>query len=98
MGTGHAYTLTFKYASSQEEVTAERVLVTRPGFKFTSWNEDPNGMGAVRYPGEKSVPLFREYNPNAFSNNHNYTTDESGHQYLLSLGWHDEGYAWYSLY
>ncbi len=34
----------------------------------------------------KSVPLYRDYNPNAFANNHNYTTNAEEHSWLVSLG------------
>ena len=37
------------------------------------------------------------YNPNAFANNHNYTTSKPEHNWLISLGWKDEGKAWYAL-
>jgi len=40
---------------------------------------------------------LREYNPNAFANNHNYTTSKPEHNWLISLGWKDEGKAWYAL-
>jgi len=51
------------------------------------WYSDPN----------KSVPLYREYNPYMFSCNHNYTTSREEHDGLVALGWHDEGVAWYGV-
>ena len=53
----------------------------------TGWYSDPN----------KSVPLYREYNPNMPACNHNYTTNREEHDYLVSLGWVDEGEAWYGI-
>ncbi len=52
-----------------------------------SWYSDPG----------KSVPLYREYNPNQFSCNHNYTTSKEEHDYLVGVGWRDEGIGWYAL-
>ena len=51
------------------------------------------------YSDEKEeVPLYREYNPNAYSCNHNYTTNRKEHDYLVgTLGWHDEGIGWYGI-
>ena len=44
---------------------------------------------------EKGVPLYREYNPNMPSCNHNYTANKKEHDYLVSHGWNDEGIGWY---
>lgn len=46
---------------------------------------------------DKSVPLYREYNPNQFACNHNYTPSKTEHDHLVSLGWHDEGIGWYGI-
>ena len=46
---------------------------------------------------DKSVPLYRAYNPNAYANNHHYTTDWGEFQTLLSLGWQDEGVGWHGV-
>ncbi len=40
-------------------------------------------------------PMYRLYNPNAFSNNHLFTTDKGERDYLVSIGWLYEGTAWY---
>ena len=45
----------------------------------------------------QAVPLYRAYNPNAFANNHHYTTDWGEFQTLLSFGWQDEGIGWYGV-
>ena len=45
----------------------------------------------------RSVPLYRQYNPNAFANNHNYTTSYDENNYLVSLGWQAEGVGWYGV-
>jgi len=44
-----------------------------------------------------AAPLYREYNPNEFSCNHNYTADLVEHDGLIALGWINEGVAWYGL-
>lgn len=41
--------------------------------------------------------MYRLYNPNARSGSHNYTTNGSERDWLVSLGWRDEGLAWYAL-
>ena len=45
----------------------------------------------------KSIPLYRQYNPNAISGAHNYTTDKHENDTLVSLGWKAEDIAWYAL-
>ena len=45
----------------------------------------------------KTVVLYREYNPNARSCNHNYTTNQKEHETLIGIGWNDEGTAWYGI-
>ncbi|WP_419031671.1 N-acetylmuramoyl-L-alanine amidase [Holdemanella porci] len=70
---------------------AEKDHLVNLGWKYEGigwFSADPNDSN--------SVPLLREYNPNAFSNNHNYTTNANEHNWLVGLGWKDEGKAWYA--
>lgn len=70
---------------------AEKDHLVNLGWKYEGigwFSADPNDSN--------SVPLLREYNPNAFSNNHNYTTNSKEHNWLVGLGWKDEGKAWYA--
>ena len=70
---------------------AEKNNLVNLGWKYEGigwFSADPNDSN--------SVPLLREYNPNAFSNNHNYTTNANEHNWLVGLGWKDEGKAWYA--
>lgn len=70
---------------------AEKNNLVKLGWKYEGigwFSADPNDSN--------SVPLLREYNPNAFSNNHNYTTNSKEHSWLVSPGWKDEGKAWYA--
>lgn len=70
---------------------AEKDNLVKLGWKYEGigwFSADPNDSN--------SVPLLREYNPNAFSNNHNYTTNANEHNWLVGLGWKDEGKAWYA--
>lgn len=46
---------------------------------------------------DQAVPLYRAYNPNAYSNNHHYTADPGEFQRLIYLGWVDEGVGWYGV-
>lgn len=41
-----------------------------------------------------SLPIYRQYNPNAFSCNHNYTISEEENDSLAGIGWKEEGVAW----
>lgn len=68
---------------------AERDALVRAGWSYEGqgWNSDP----------AQGVPLYREYNPNAFSCNHNYTTNQNENNSLVSLGWRDEGIGWYGV-
>jgi len=45
----------------------------------------------------RTVPLYREYNPFMDACNHNYTTDYEEHMGLVALGWHDEEIGWYGV-
>ena len=58
------------------------------------WNDEGVGWYSDT---SKTVPVYRQYNPNAFSCNHNYSTDGSEKAYLISIGWHDENVGWYAL-
>ena len=56
----------------------------------------PTGDGW--YSGDvPKTALYRQYNPNAFANNHNYTTSLGENDYLVSIGWQAEGIGWYGL-
>lgn len=61
------------------------------------WNDEGIGWYSANPKDSSSIPLLREYNPNAFANNHNYTTSKPEHNWLIGLGWLDEGMAWYAL-
>lgn len=43
----------------------------------------------------RSLKLYRAYNPNAISGSHNYTLNGNEQNVLLRSGWWDEGIAWY---
>ena len=45
----------------------------------------------------KTVPVYRQYNPYAFANNHNFTINTSERDYLVKAGWKDENIAWYGV-
>ncbi len=69
---------------------SEKNMLVNVGWSYEGigwYSADPNNSN--------SIPLLREYNPNAFANNHNYTTSKAEHDWLVSLGWKDEGKAWY---
>ncbi len=67
----------------------ERDTLIRAGWKDEGigWYSDDS----------KTIPLYREYNPNAKSGNHNYTTSKEENDRLGSIGWKTEGIGWYAL-
>ena len=68
---------------------AERDYLVEMGWEYEGigWYSDP----------AKTIPLYRQYNPYAFSNNHNYTVSTDERDMLVGLGWIDEGVAWYGI-
>ena len=66
---------------------AERDSLVKAG-----WSDEGIGW---RTAGTDGVPIFRQYNPNAFANNHNYTANAAERDMLVGLGWRDEGIGWY---
>lgn len=44
----------------------------------------------------KSLQLYRAYNPNARSGSHNYTLNGNEQNNLVRAGWRNEGIAWYA--
>lgn len=56
-------------------------------YEGVGWYSDKN----------KSVPLYRAYNPNAKAGSHNYTVNNNEQQNLLRAGWRNEGIAWYGV-
>ena len=85
------YRLYNSYAGEHHYTTseAERDMLVSVGWTWEEggWFSDP----------DKSVPLYRAYNPNAFANNHHYTTDWGEFVTLLGLGWRDEGVGWHGV-
>jgi len=67
----------------------EKNALVNLGWKYEGigWYSDTN----------KSIPLYRQYNPNAKAGSHNYTTDRNEATALVSYGWKDEGIAWYGV-
>lgn len=64
------------------------------------WKDE--GIGWYSYEGNginerDMTPLYRQYNPNAFANNHNYTANTEEKENLLKLGWRDEKVGWYGI-
>lgn len=64
---------------------------------YNQGNDANRPSKAKRIPKANAVPLYRQYNPNAFSNNHNYTSSLRENNYLVSLGWRGEGIGWYGV-
>ena len=74
----------------------ERDILVGLGWIFES--KDYNEDGAAWYSDDaQGTPLYRQYNPNEYANNHNYTTDRGEHESLIGMGWNDEGLAWYGI-
>jgi hypothetical protein len=61
------------------------------------WRDEGISFNAAAAGSAKSGslnPVYREYNPH--DGNHNWTLNPSEHKTLVSLGWNDEGVAWYA--
>ena len=75
---------------------AEKTMLVSLG-----WNDEGIGwysaQDAEGDPLENAAPLYRQYNPNAYANNHNYTTSRAENDWLVSLGWKAEGIGWYGM-
>lgn len=41
------------------------------------------------------MPLYRQYNPNAVTGSHNFTTNKAENDSLVAAGWNEEGIGWY---
>jgi hypothetical protein len=67
----------------------EKNHLVKVGWKYEGigWYSDKN----------KSIPLYRAYNPNAKAGSHNYTVNNNEQQTLLRAGWRNEGIAWYGV-
>lgn len=81
--------------------TVEKEYLVSIGWKDEGigwYSDDTKGTGK---DGEKigAVSLYRLYNPNAKGETeagaHHYTKEASERDYLVSVGWNDEGIGWY---
>lgn len=70
--------------------TQERDALMKVG-----WRSEGTGWYSV--DGNKGLPLYREYNPNARTGTHNYTLSSAENAQLIQKGWRGEGIAWYAL-
>ena len=81
--------------------SSERDILVSVGWKNegTGWYSyvNPNEY-VVNTKNIESVDVVREYNPNAkAAGAHNYTINRAENDFLVSVGWLDEGVAWQSL-
>ena len=60
--------------------------------KTLGWQNE--GIG---WYSKGSVPLYRQYNPNAKAGAHNYTTNKAENDLLVGVGWQAEGIGWYAI-
>ncbi|MGF2943215.1 C39 family peptidase [Enterococcus xiangfangensis] len=69
-------------------LASERDNLKRHGWRYEgiSWYSDKN----------KSIKVYRAYNPNAKAGSHNYTIDYNEQKNIIKHGWRDEGIAWYA--
>jgi hypothetical protein len=59
------------------------------------WTDEGIGWNSA---DENGRPVYRDYNPNAHANNHNYTANKKEHTALIGFGWNDESIGWYAAY
>ena len=66
---------------------SERDHLIKVGWKSEGigWYSDKN----------KTIPLYRAYNPNAKAGSHNYTVSKAEQDHLIKVGWKNENIAWY---
>ena len=67
----------------------ERDYLVRVG-----WNDEGIGWYSDL---NKTVPLYRLYNPNAVTGTHHYTKNYNEAEYLDEIGWNYEGISWYGV-
>lgn len=70
--------------------------------KKAGWSEDAEFFYAQTTPGEGSVPVYKLYNPNAYtqpkySGAHHFTLDKTEKDNLLKAGWTEGDVAFYTL-
>ena len=65
----------------------ERNALVRAGWRY-------EGVG---WKSGGSIPLYRQYNPNAAAGAHNFTTSRTENDWLATMGWRPEGVAWYGV-
>lgn len=65
----------------------ERDSLVRAGWRY-------EGVG---WKSGGSIPLYRQYNPNAATGAHNFTTSKTENDWLATMGWQREGIAWYGM-
>lgn len=61
------------------------------------WRDEGIGWYAAAQNSNGAIPVYRQYNPNAKTGAHNFTTNKNENDYLVKRGWHPEGIAWYAL-
>ena len=66
---------------------SERDHLIKVGWRYEGigWYSDKN----------KTIPLYRAYNPNARAGSHNYTVSKAEQNHLIKVGWRNENIAWY---
>ena len=85
-GGDHHYTLS----------KVERDALVDEGWRYegVGWRSASDAYGT---PVAGAVPLYRQYNPYATTGTHNYTTSPVENDHLVSVGWKEEGIAWYGV-
>lgn len=70
--------------------------------KKAGWREEDGGWATPSKDGGYAenydfIPVYRQYNPNAKTGAHNFTTSKAESDSLVRAGWKDEGIAWYAV-
>lgn len=71
----------------------------RDGLVKMGWDYEGVGWKSADPEDKNNIfNVFREYNPNEYKCNHNYTTSAREHRMLTkAIGWDDEGIGWYAI-
>lgn len=75
----------------------ERDILVTVGWKYEGigWFSAEGAFTHKPAVDVETVDVYRQYNPNAkAAGAHNYTTNEAENDFLVSVGWLEEGLAW----
>lgn len=70
-------------------------VLERNSLITAGWRDE--GIGWYSSDSNRNYPLYRQYNPNAWTGTHNYTLSIEENTSLVQNGWRAEGVGWYGI-